>query len=265
MIELVQNGLKFPEGPAFDAYGGLWCVEIERGCITCLTADPIIRIHTDGKPNGLAFNSSGQLWVCDQIRGLLRINIDTLELVVVASQVDDIPLDKPNDLAFDHLGNLVFTCPADSRQTPTGKVWVRRPSGDITCVSDTHYFPNGLVFLNEDRSLVIAETYKQRLLRGKWDPQTCVWSDIHSWVETRGPIGPDGLTVGPDGFVFAAIFDGSAIQVISPEGIIVQTIDTPGKRPTNLVFSPKDPNTLYFTEAETGCCYKTLWESQTLY
>jgi sugar lactone lactonase YvrE len=45
----------------------------------------------------------------------------------------------------------------------------------------------------------------------------------------------------------------------------VQTIDTPGKRPTNLVFSPKDPNTLYFTESETGCCYKTLWESQKLY
>jgi gluconolactonase len=258
-MEVIHRGLAFPEGPAFDLQGRLWCVEIEGGCITCLSEDPVIRIPTEGRPNGLAFAKDGLLWVCDQTKGLLRVNIQTKEVVVIANTVNGVLLDRPNDLAFDSAGNLVFTCPANSRETPTGKVWVRRHDGEIHCLADDHYFPNGLVFLDNSQTLVVAETYKHRLLKGRWDARTCVWSDVHPWVDVGGPIGPDGLAVGPGGHIFAAIYNAQAIRVVSPDGRIVDTIQTPTKCPTNLVFSPSEPRTFYFTEAEMGQCYRAHW------
>jgi sugar lactone lactonase YvrE len=45
--------------------------------------------------------------------------------------VEGRPLNEPNDLAFDRRGNLIFTCPGNSRQEPTGDVCCLSPAGQL--------------------------------------------------------------------------------------------------------------------------------------
>ena len=53
-------------------------------------------------------------------------------IVMVGSVQEAKPLFKPNDLAFDAVGNLIFTCPDDSRTEPTGYVAILKPDGLVT-------------------------------------------------------------------------------------------------------------------------------------
>ncbi|MDR9382400.1 MAG: SMP-30/gluconolactonase/LRE family protein, partial [Natronomonas sp.] len=78
----------------------------------------------------------------------------------------------PNDLAFDAEGNLVFTCsghPEDAPNEPTQYVCCYLPDGTIEKIAEGLVFPNGLTF-TPDGGIVVAETYKHRLLRASGIP-----------------------------------------------------------------------------------------------
>ena len=46
------------------------------------------------------------------------------------------------------------------------------------------------------------------------------------------------------------------VYIFSPEGNLLQKIETPGSKPTNLEFGDEDYQTLYLTEVETNSLYK---------
>ncbi len=67
---------------------------------------------------------------------------------------------------------------------------------------------------------------------------------------------PDGIAFDENGNLYAAHFGGGHIFVISPNGQIVDSIQTPGKKPSNVEFGGKDFKTLFITEDETNSVYK---------
>lgn len=55
--QVLATGLQFPEGPAFDGGGALWCVKLQSGSLTSLSGDGApVRYPVGGAPNGLAFD-----------------------------------------------------------------------------------------------------------------------------------------------------------------------------------------------------------------
>ncbi len=72
----------------------------------------------------------------------------------VVGSVDGHDLDAPNDLAFDAAGNLLFTCPGNSRQQPTGYVCCLSATGNVRVIAAELLFPNGLAFTAGRHSLV---------------------------------------------------------------------------------------------------------------
>ena len=66
----------------------------------------------------------------------------------------------------------------------------------------------------------------------------------------------DGIEFDVNGNLYAAYFGGKAVYVFSPEGKLLQKIETPGSKPTNLEFGDDDLKTLYLTEVETNSLYK---------
>ena len=146
-------------------------------------------------------------------------------------------LAHPNDLAFDSLGNLLFTCPGESRTSPTGYVCALSKEG-VKKIIDGKFFPNGLAFTPDGKSLVIAETYKKRLWKGDWNPETLEWSNPRIFAETGGNIGPDGMAFGDDGNLYVAVFGGGAVKIVSPEGKIAGEIKLEGQKPSNCAFIP---------------------------
>jgi sugar lactone lactonase YvrE len=94
VIKVLASGLKFPEGPAFDSRGGLWCVELKgaglvrwedglvyvavysTGQIKAVASDGTIARVIDlpgANPTNCAFDPSGKsgLVVTEAERGLL--------------------------------------------------------------------------------------------------------------------------------------------------------------------------------------------------
>ena len=175
-INILTKELNFPEGPAFDSSGNLWAVELKGGGLIRWQDGVLERVETGGAPNGIVIDSQGRIVFCDSAECSIRRydpRFKTIE--TLANEVDGEPLNQPNDLAFDAEGNLLFTCPGDSRQEPIGTVCVLPPHGVVRKIAEGLNFPNGLALAAGGTELIIAETYQQRLWRGRWNAATLTW------------------------------------------------------------------------------------------
>ncbi|MDR9431948.1 MAG: SMP-30/gluconolactonase/LRE family protein [Natronomonas sp.] len=174
-MEVLAGDLAFPEGPAFDSDDTLWCTEAYAGALVRWEAetDGFDRVGVGGIPNAIAVDEDDALWICDfETDAIRRYDPRSETVETVVDSVDGEALDKPNDLAFDAEGNLVFTCsghPEDAPNEPTQYVCCYLPDGTIEKIAEGLVFPNGLTF-TPDGGIVVAETYKHRLLRASGIP-----------------------------------------------------------------------------------------------
>ncbi len=252
-VRVLMDGLAFPEGPAFDPDGALWCTEIRGGNLVRYVPSGARRFASGGRPNGLAFDAQGVAWVCDAQLNAVRCFDPRSETWTTAVEtIDGEQLARPNDLAFDPVGTLVFTCPGNSREEPTGYVCALRPDGTITRIGEQLQFPNGLAFVDGGTALVVAETCRQRLWKGGWDVGSSSWTDPRPFADVGGPIGPDGVALAADGALWVAVCGSRQVKRVSPEGAIVETVNLPGSVPTNAAFDPSGQLGLIVTESERG-------------
>lgn len=258
-IRVLADGLRFPEGPTFDASGCLWCVEQEGEGLFCRDKDgSTMRVHTGGRPNGAVVRDDC-VWFCDSGQNAIRcMNIETKTIETILDTVGGRPLNKPNDLQFDNRGNLIFTCPGSPEGEEPGYVSVYTPGGTAEIVADGLAYPNGLAFFPDQKSLLIAETHRQRIWQGHWDDEGLSWENIRVWSQVidapSNPHlpGPDGVTAGADGYLYAAVFGAGVIRVLTTEGNFVRDITLPGQNPTNCTFDPLGKLGLVVTESERG-------------
>ena len=119
-VQIVAEGLVFPEGPVALRDGSVLVAEIGGGSIARVDSDGTVdRIAiVRGGPNGAAIGPDGALYVCNNggFRPESRIEpcIQRVDLATGASEVlyrecDGIALGAPNDLVFDDAGCFYFT------------------------------------------------------------------------------------------------------------------------------------------------------------
>ncbi len=248
--QIIVGGLDFPEGPVFDDGGALWWSEIFGGMVSRRSPDGAInRFKTGGKPNGLALRSPDQILICDGALGVVRMLTPSTGALHAITDV----IDAPSDLAFDDAGNLIISCPGNSRTEPTGYVCCLAPNGALSIIVDGLCFPNGIALAADGKTVFIAETYRQRVLSGSWDAARREWTPKPTVFQTTaGANGPDGLAIGEDGTLYAAIYGSGCIDVFDPLGSRIERIATPGRNPTNCAFDPGGKLGLVVTEAERG-------------
>lgn len=251
---VIARGLRFPEGPAFALDGSLWCVEMRGGALARLTSDStdhyeIERLIVGGEPNGLAMFGDVP-WFCDAAGSIRQFDGASASAILLPR--DHPPLRRPNDLAFDSHGTLVFTCPGLPTGERHGQVWCLDPAGGTTLLADAMCFPNGLAFTPDGDELIVAETLTGLLWRGEWDGAAATWRSRRPWVSLPTPIGPDGMAFGPDGSLYVTLYGRGEIHVIAKDGSARVCLRTPGSRPTNLAFDPGGLLGMVVTEAERG-------------
>jgi gluconolactonase len=252
-LTVLCQELYFPEGPAFAADGTLWFVEQLKGSLSEYKHGVLTRHDVGGRPNGIAIDKKGLVWFCDSIRNQIRTyDPKTARTTTILSQIDNHPLNLPNDLAFDQAGNLLFTCSGEELDKGDGYFCAWSPEGKLYRSDAIRFYPNGLALHANGQQLYIAETGTHRIWRGNWDSESLSWDAPSIFTETGGPIGPDGMAFDEEGRLYVAVFGSSSIHVYDQEGKLVQKIGLSGTNPTNCAFDPYGKLGLVITETEKG-------------
>ena len=100
--------------------------------------------------------------------------------------------------------------------------------------------------------LLVAETYRHRILTGAWDAANRTWTAPETLAQVGGPVGPDGMAFDDQGLLHVAIFGQGIVAVIDSAGDVVARLPTPGARPTNLAFDPTGDLGMVATKTGTG-------------
>ena len=259
----VADGLNFPEGPAYDGKSSIYLSNCYGGWITRYSEgvkDTFISKVDDSllieKTNGLAFGSNGSLFVCEYGKGkILRVNPDR-KIEVYADGYKGEKFNRPNDLTFDKNGNLFFTDPKSyDKNILDGRIFfVDANTKETKLLQDSLAFPNGINISPIDGRLYVCESAKQIIVRFDITLENKLINK-ENFVEIPGG-DPDGIEFDVEGNLYVAHFGGKAVYIFSPKGKLLQKINTPGSKPTNLEFGDEDYKTLYLTEVETNTLYK---------
>ena len=295
-MEIVAEGLRFPEGPIAMPDGSVILVEIEAQQLTRVHHDGSkdVIAKTGGGPNGAAVGPDGKIYVCnnggfeyqekdgfltpagiakDYTGGSIqRVDPDTGEVETLYKDGDfGCILRGPNDIQFDAHGGFWFT---DHGKTDyenrchdiVGIFYAKADGSHLEEVIFPSQNPNGVGISPDGKTLYAAETFTCRLMKfnitepGKVDG-------------TAGPGGPgiplyrpegykffDSLAMEENGNICVATIGECGISVISPEGELVEFVPTPDIFTTNICFGGEDMMDAYICLSAKGKLAKMRWK-----
>lgn len=280
-VELVADGLLFPEGPVALSDGSVLLVEMERGTVTHVVPDKGVVVVADcgGMPNGLAIGPDGGVYICNnggrwpKWNGgrIERLDLATGAVDVLYTECDGRQLLGPNDLVFDRLGNMWFTDVGKIREfgRDDGSILYASPGGDsIVRVFPKLDTPNGIGLSPDGSTLYWAESIPGRLYRraitGPGSVSHTADNDAAT-VLCVLPVGQhfDSLAVDGKGNVCVGTLMPGCITVVAPDGSSVHQLCLPTEfeddMVTNICFAGDHLSMAYLTLTKTGRLVRCPW------
>lgn len=292
-LNLVCDGLGFPEGPVWLRDGSVAVVEIRAKRISRIAPDGTRTTiaQVEGGPNGAAIGPDGALYVCnnggmafidapdggsvpigsapDYVGGSIqRIDLATGAATTLYTHSDGRALSSPNDLVFDAAGGFWFT---DMGRTvdhahDEGSVHYALPDGSaIRTVRGGMLSPNGIGLSPDGTRLYVAETFTSRVWAHDVVAPGTIASSGDFWTpgEVLGPLPGyqllDSMAVEADGNVCVATLVNGGITVFTPDGACVTHLAVPDLLTTNICFGGPDMLDAWITASSTGRLYRTRW------
>ncbi|MBX3659352.1 MAG: SMP-30/gluconolactonase/LRE family protein [Ramlibacter sp.] len=224
------SGLAFPESPRWRD-GALWFSDFyaRRVCRATLDGQVQTVAEVPGQPSGLGWDAAGRLLVVSMLdRRLLRLDADGLREVADLSALAPAPC---NDMVVDgqgraYIGNFGFdlTARAPFAATVLVCVW---PDGRARAVAQDMHFPNGAVVTPDGRTLIVAESYGQRLTAFDIAPDGTL-QGRRVWAALQGKgVGPDGICLDAEGAIWMASPVSRELLRVREGGEVTHRIPTP--------------------------------------
>jgi gluconolactonase len=264
-----------PEGPICLPDGSMYVTEMSAGTlqVTRLSRDGGRKVikRTGGRPNGLAVDGNGNLWVAEAgLHAVLCIDVQGCELVRIDHDGEQ-PFRLPNDLCFGKNGLLYLTDSGlaaedfldgqnfaeNYRKLPwDGRVYELDPvKGKVLRILDRSIlFTNGIAF-GPDEVLYANASFTGDIYRydvfGTDKPKREVFGNVLQPFEGDDFRGPDGMCWGDDGRLYCTVYGQRNVTVLNKDGSLAERLPLDGKNPTNCAFALSD-KTLLVTEVERG-------------
>jgi sugar lactone lactonase YvrE len=203
--QVLMEGVVFGESPRWHD-GRLWFSDWGANQVIALDADGSheVVLTVRSFPMCIDFLPDGRLLVVDSARRRLMRREPDGSLVQQAdlSGVSDKPW---NDIVVDDRGNayvntIGFDFPGG--EYAPGLVVLVTPEGKVDRVADDLAFPNGMTISPDGATLVVAESYANRLTGYDIDADGRL-GDRRVWAETPGDH-PDGICTDAEGAVWYA-------------------------------------------------------------
>jgi sugar lactone lactonase YvrE len=130
-----------------------------------------------------------------------------------------------------------------------GKVRVWDGTGVSKVQAEGLTLPNGLGWSPDDRTMYLADTFENVLLRADFDADAGAVGQFTPLCRVEGGY-PDGLAVDADGNIWLAVWAGWEVRRFSPTGELTGAVRTPVAQPSSCAIS--DEGVLYVTSATSG-------------
>ena len=290
-LELVAEGLKFPEGPIAMADGSVILVEIQSGHLTRITPDGKKTLVADvGEgPNGAAIGPDRAVYITNngasfgyyEANGLnipgptppshvggkiQRVDLKSGAVTTLYDSCDGKRLVGPNDIVFDKQCGFWFTDHGCS--TPDGRkfgalYYAKTDGSHIVRARDHFVSPNGVGLSPDEKTVYMADTNLGRL-----------WSfDVESpgVLAAAAGFAPgnvvctlpgyqllDSLAVEAGGKVCVATIINGGVTAFDPDGS-TEHYAVPDLIVTNICFGGADMQDAWITASGTGKLYKCRW------
>lgn len=296
-LELVVDGLGFPEGPVAMADGSLIFVDVKAETLARWTEAGGVEVLATipGGPNGAAIGPDGAVYVCNNggvykpfasFNGVTvpsepppdykggsvhRVDLVTREVTLLYDECDGKPLLAPDDIAFDKDGGFWFTCSGYQNEDCLykGGLYYALIDGTRIVKAATIPMPNGIGISPDGETLYVSDTISGRL-----------WAlDIDEPGSRTGKVKPgplpvmpgrivqtlpgfqwlDSLTVEAGGKICVGTLFNGGITVFNPIDNTIEHVPVPDLFTTNLCFGGEDMQDVWITASSTGRIYKSRW------
>ena len=202
---VLVEGLTFPECPRWHN-GKLWFSDMyaHRVMTADLNGATESIVEVPGQPGGLGWLPDGRLLVVSMTdRRLLRLDPEGL---AEASDLSRLATYHCDDMVVDaqgraYVGDFGFDLISQQPFVPAEIVLVD-PEGRARTVADNMAFPNGTVITPDGRTLIVAETWAQRLTAFSIEPDGSL-SDRRVWAEIAEST-PDGICLDEENAIWVA-------------------------------------------------------------
>jgi gluconolactonase len=290
-IQLVTEGLQFPEGPIAMNDGSVILTEIEGQRLTRVTPDgrKSTVAETGGGPNGAAIGPDGKIYVTNNggafewlkqdgltIPGptpashtggyIQRVDIASGKCETIYDTCEGRRFAGPNDLVFDKTGGFWFTDHGATlpEYRKHGALYYAKPDGSQVVRHRDHLIsPNGVGLSPDGMAVYMADTHLGRLYAfdlegpGKMGPQAgfAPGRVIHN---LPGFQLLDSLAVEAGGKVCVATIINGGVTAFDPDGS-TEHYAFPDLITTNICFGGADMRDAWVTCSSTGKLFKCRW------
>jgi gluconolactonase len=250
--ERAATGLVYADGIAWSRGGFLVFADIGK--------KKIYRLDPGGTPKptnedvngaqGLAFDSSGRLYICEPLtRRVTRLD-HTGKLEVVAETFEGRKLNAPNDVVVRHDGQIYFTDPAfaseiDRRELDFNGIFHVTPKGEIEALARWKTRPNGIALSADGKILYVSDSDRHAVVAFDLDGRGVASNPRDAIRKIEGV--PNGLRTDVKGRIYVAA---RGLGVYGADGRLVHTF-LPGEIVTNCAFGDNDFETLYASAPKT--------------
>ena len=275
-IEIIGEGFVWSEGPVWVySQNMLLFSDVPKNTIYKWTEAKGIEVYltpsgftgdstqsAEPGSNGLTLDDEENLVMCqhgDRRLAVMNASIDApkSDFTSIADRYNGKKFNSPNDVAFYNY-NFYFTDPPyglpkqmedPTKEIPFQGVYIAQAEGGVLALVDSLTRPNGLAFLTNKKTLIVANSDPQKAIWYAFDltendsiTEARIFYDATENAKTEKGL-PDGLKVDAKGNVFATGPGG--VWIFNSEGKVLGKIKVP-ERTSNCALADDD-KTLYIT------------------
>ena len=271
---IFATGIGAPEGPVALPDGSLLVTEMSDTTLNVthlsVKGERTVVWNTKGRPNGLAIDGNGMLWVAEAgLRALICIDPAGNEVKRLEGDEQHGRFFFPNDLVFGPNGNLYMT---DSGMALTdfldgqdfakgymdfdwdGRVYEIDPKQMriVRMIDSKMRFTNGIAF-GPDNALYANASFTGDIYRYDLSKSATreMFGNVLQPDEQPGFKGPDGMKFGADGRLYCAVYGQKNVTVLDTGGNVAERLPLDGPCPTNLCFA-RSGKKILVTEVSKG-------------